>query len=92
LIRRLILWVGVSGAAAFFLLLALAFFQPVTIEKWAHTAIAAEVQNRVSERLHTMESSRLVQSARGILTRNNAAIAEATASLESNLSIDDLTI
>ncbi|MES3022947.1 MAG: hypothetical protein V4857_15360 [Pseudomonadota bacterium] len=85
LIRRLILWVGVGGATAFFFLLALAFMRAATIEKWARVAIAVEVQNRVAERLHEMDDSRLVRSAERILARNNKEIAEAKVALSAQL-------
>ncbi|PWF41894.1 hypothetical protein C7C56_023830 [Massilia glaciei] len=59
--------------------------RPVTIEKWARASIAIEVQNRVAERLHVIDDSRLLRSAERILARNNKEIAEAKAALSAQL-------
>ena len=69
----------------FFLLLALASLQPVTIEKWARAAIAIEVQDRVVERLHAVDGTSLAKSTERILARNNKEIAEAKAALTRQL-------
>jgi hypothetical protein len=78
-LRRLVLWLGVTGTVVFSLLLALAYLQPVTIEKWARAAIAMEVQSRVQESLQSLDDAVLVKSAKRILARKDKQLADAQA-------------
>jgi hypothetical protein len=83
--RRTILSFAAAGAMAFFVLFALAFMQPVTLEKWARAAITHEVQDRVTERLHPLDEAALVKTGERIVARNNENIAETKAALTQQL-------
>jgi hypothetical protein len=79
MLRHALIILGLSGATLFSVLLALTYVQPITIEKWARTAIAGQVKQRVTERIDDFSNSRIAQTAGRLVKNNEQAIAEQAA-------------